>query len=116
MILFVNPIYFSSCSGDFILDHQPTTYNESVRTYKNLTQQLGKAPEYERAAKMEMTLTPLKMLCGKGEAMLVAISEGLLNGVSKMLDELEQTALKVSEVKDVFYHTRNYFRDIIRER
>ena len=93
---------YVSFIGDFILDQQPTTYNESVIVFHNLTQQLGEAPEYNRAAKMEMVLTPLKQFCGKSQAKLVAMSEGVLNRVSEMLFELERTALKVKSSLSIF--------------
>ena len=74
-------------SGDFILKEQPTTYNESVRLFKNLTKQLGKEPEYENAAKMQMMLTPIRQFCDQSTTILLDISEGLLNSVTKMLDD-----------------------------
>ena len=73
---------------------QPTTYNESVLAFKNLTKQLGKAPDFENAAKMTMVLTPIKRFCDESTAILLQISDSLLNRVTKMLDQLEQTKLK----------------------
>ena len=43
---------------------------------------------------MQMMLTPIRQFCDQSVTILLEISEGLLNSVTKMLDELEQTTLK----------------------
>ena len=91
--------------------------------FKNLTKQLGKEPDYENAAKMQMMLTPIRQFCDKSTTILLEISEGLLNSVTKMLDELEQTTLKAKTLsqRDVVKrypplgHTINLFMTRIDE-
>ena len=91
--------------------------------FSNLTQQLGQDPDYEKAAKMQMMLTPIRQFCDKSTTILLQISEGLLNSVTKMLDELEQTTLKAKTLsqRDVVKrypplgHTINLFMTRIDE-
>ena len=71
---------------------------ESVLVFKNLTQELGEAPDYKKASKMQMTLTPIKRFCTESIAILIDISASLLKGVSKVLDELERTRLSANAI------------------
>ena len=85
--------------GDFVLDKQPTTYEESVLVFKTLPTHLGKEPEYAKAAKMKMQLTPITRFCDKKTAILVSISNMLLQSVTKMLDEIERTKLRAKTLE-----------------
>ena len=62
---------------------------------------------------MEMTLTPLEMFCDDTVSIFLSISEDLLKRANLMLNELEQTALKViltiQQLSRMNIHQKKYF-------
>ena len=80
--------------GDFLSSVEPTTFEESVIAYRNLSSHLGEATGYPNAVKLNMRLTPLKRFCRAHDNMLVGISNNIVHSVLIMLDEIEKTNLK----------------------
>ena len=76
--------------GDFILEQQPTTYEECVAVYRSLSKHLGAAPDYKGAVAKTMVLTPIKHLCNKATAILNRINDQYMLLVTRMLDDIER--------------------------
>ena len=68
--------------GDFVLREQPTTYEESVKIFKELPTHLGTEPDFERAAAMQMHLSPITRFCDDKTWILLSISNNLLQTIT----------------------------------
>ena len=82
--------------GDFLLQHQPTTFDESIQTYKTLPSLLGRKPKYEGSSKIKMQLTPITTYCNKADVLLIGISDQLINQVTMTLEKFESIKRKVT--------------------
>ena len=82
--------------GDFLLQHQPTTFDEAIQTYKTLPSLLGTKPEYEGSSKIKMQLTPITTYCKKADVLLIGISDQLINQVTMTLEKFESIKRKVT--------------------
>ena len=82
--------------GDFLLQHQPTTFDEAIQTYKTLPSLLGTKPEYGGSSKIKMQLTPITTYCKKADVLLIGISDQLINQVTITLEKFECIRTKVS--------------------
>ena len=82
--------------GDFLLQHQPTTFDEAIQTYKTLPSLLGAKPEYEGSSKIKMQLTPITTYCNKADVLLIGISDQLINQVTATLEKFESIKRKVT--------------------
>ena len=82
--------------GDFLLQHQPTTFDEAIQTYKTLPSLLGTKPKYEGSSKIKMQLTPITTYCKKADVLLIGISDQLINEVSMTLEKFESIKRKVT--------------------
>ena len=82
--------------GDFLLQHQPTTFDEAIQTYKTLPSLLGAKPEYEGSSKIKMQLTPITTYCKKADVLLIGISDQLINQVTITLEKFESIKRKVT--------------------
>ena len=82
--------------GDFLLQHQPTTFDEAIQTYKTLPSLLGTKPEYEGSSKIKMQLTPITTYCKKADVLLIEISDQLINQVTMTLEKFESIKRKVT--------------------
>ena len=80
--------------GDFLLQHQPTTFDEAIQTYKTLPSLLGRKPKYEGSSKIKMQLTPITTYCNKADALLIGISDQLINQVTMTLEKYESIKTK----------------------
>ena len=82
--------------GDFLLQHQPTTFDEAIQTYKTLPSLLGTKPEYGGSSKIKMQLTPITTYCKKADVLLIGISDQLINQVTITLEKFESIKRKVT--------------------
>ena len=82
--------------GDFLLQHQPTTFDEAIQTYKTLPSLLGTKPKYEGSSKIKMQLTPITTYCKKADVLLIGISDQLINQVTMTLEKFESIKRKVT--------------------
>ena len=82
--------------GDFLLQHQPTTFDEAIQTYKTLPSLLGRKPKYEGSSKIKMQLTPITTYCNKADVLLIGISDQLINQVTMTLEKFESIKRKVT--------------------
>ena len=82
--------------GDFLLQHQPTTFDEAIQTYKTLPSLLGAKPEYDGSSKIKMQLTPITTYCKEADVLLIGISDQLMKQVTLTLEKFESIKRKVT--------------------
>jgi len=81
--------------GDFILEEQPTTYDQAIKVYETIPSKMGPKPLYPEAAPVQMTLHPLSTYCNQADNILIGINEGILRDISTILDETEQMKIRM---------------------
>ena len=82
--------------GDYLLQHQPTTFDEAIHTYKTLPSLLGTKPEYDGSSKIKMQLTPIPTYCKEADILLIGISDQLINQLTMTLEKFESIKRKVT--------------------
>ena len=82
--------------GDFLLQHQPTTFDEAIQTYKTLPSLLGKKPKYDGSSKIKMQLTPITTYCKEVDVLLIGISNQLINQLTMTLEKFESIKRKAT--------------------
>lgn len=85
--------------GDFTLTGSdlPVTYEEAVNFYTLLPTLMGEEAEWwPQAAPIEIHLTPITDICTEGDMILKDISEGMLNLVVNLLNDMEMLMVKAN--------------------
>ena len=82
--------------GDFKPWINPTTYQDAVRLYKDLPQQLGK--NNEKAVPVTVWLYPLENLDSKASKLVRDISSNLVNKTEMVLENLHQYEMKCNDL------------------
>ena len=82
--------------GDFLLQHQPSTFDEAIQSYKTLPSLLGTKLNYDGSSKIKMQLTPITTYCKEADVFLIGISDQLVNEVTMTLEKFESIKRKVA--------------------
>ncbi|KAM3592427.1 uncharacterized protein V6R79_018443 [Siganus canaliculatus] len=81
--------------GDFILDSNPATFKDAVKTYVELPKLLGK--DGENSVPLKVWLMPLKYFDTKAAELMKGISIGLVRKVQDALDDLRQIDMRCND-------------------
>ncbi|XP_062299143.1 neoverrucotoxin subunit beta-like [Scomber scombrus] len=81
--------------GDLILESNPATFEEAVKTYVELPKLLGE--KGENAAPLKVWLTPLKNLDPMAAEVISEISVGLVNKAEDTLEDLRQIEMRCND-------------------
>ncbi|KAF7648728.1 hypothetical protein LDENG_00152470 [Lucifuga dentata] len=81
--------------GDLILQSNPATFVDAVKTYVELPKLLG--DKGENAAPLMVWLMPLKMLDSKATELISEISVGLVRKVQDALEDLHQMEMRCND-------------------
>ncbi|KAM3592491.1 uncharacterized protein V6R79_019823 [Siganus canaliculatus] len=81
--------------GDFILDSNPATFKDAVKTYVELPKLLGK--DGENSVPLKVWLMPLKYFDTKAAELMKGISIGLVRKVQDTLEDLRQFQMRCND-------------------
>ncbi|XP_038126758.1 stonustoxin subunit beta-like [Cyprinodon tularosa] len=81
--------------GDFILEKNPTTFEEAVDTYRKLPELLGN--NGEKSVPVKAWLTPLKNLDPAAAELKGNLSDGLIRKVDNVLKSIREIQLRCNE-------------------
>uniref|UniRef100_A0A3Q3NIS0 Neoverrucotoxin subunit beta-like n=1 Tax=Mastacembelus armatus TaxID=205130 RepID=A0A3Q3NIS0_9TELE len=84
--------------GDLILDSNPVTFEEAVKTYADLPQLL--LDKEENAAPVKIWLMSLKVLDSKAPDLINEISVGLVRKVQDAFEDLQQIKMRCNDCLD----------------
>ncbi|XP_008290593.1 stonustoxin subunit beta-like [Stegastes partitus] len=84
--------------GDFILDCNPATFTDAVKTYVQLPKLLGE--KYENVVPLKVWMMPLKKLHFKAPTMITGISVRLLRKIQDALQELHHLEACCNDILD----------------
>uniref|UniRef100_UPI00398F6912 uncharacterized protein isoform X2 n=1 Tax=Pristiophorus japonicus TaxID=55135 RepID=UPI00398F6912 len=87
-----------SCTfyGDFSLENNPTTFQDTIKIYSSLPKLLG--PNGEHAVPMRVWLYPLNKLDSKAAQLVREISIGLVNRSQSVLEQLNGTVMRCNDM------------------
>nr|BBF98489.1 sptoxin beta-subunit [Siganus puellus] len=81
--------------GDFILDSNPATFKDAVKTYVELPKLLGQ--KGENSVPLKVWLMPLKYFHTKAAELMKGISVGLVRKVQDSLEDLRQIQMRCND-------------------
>ncbi|XP_042254481.1 stonustoxin subunit beta-like [Thunnus maccoyii] len=81
--------------GDFILESNPATFEEAVKTYVGLPKLLGEKGEH--AAPLKVWLMPLKNLDSKDAELMSGISVGLVRKAEDALEGIREIKMRCND-------------------
>ncbi|XP_042366807.1 neoverrucotoxin subunit beta-like [Plectropomus leopardus] len=81
--------------GDFILESNPATFEDAVKTYAQLPQLLGK--NGENAVPVKVWLMPLKNLDSEAAELMNGISVGLVRRAQDTLEDLRDIGIRCND-------------------
>ncbi|XP_043958902.1 neoverrucotoxin subunit alpha-like [Gambusia affinis] len=84
--------------GDLILDKNPATFEDAVKTYSRLPELLGK--NGENSVPMKIWLTPLKDLEPSASELMGDFSVGLVRKVTDTLESVREMEMRCNEALD----------------
>ncbi|XP_051272938.1 stonustoxin subunit beta-like isoform X2 [Dicentrarchus labrax] len=84
--------------GDFILDSNPGTFEQAVKTYAELPKLLGE--EGENGVPLKVWLMPLQNLDSKAAEVMSGISIGLVRKVEEALEDLKEIEMRCNDSLD----------------
>ncbi|XP_073345293.1 stonustoxin subunit beta-like [Pagrus major] len=84
--------------GDFILERNPTSFEDAVKTYAELPKLLG--VNGEKSVPLKVWLTPLKNLETKAAELEREISVGLVGNVQDALEDLREIQMRCDDSLD----------------
>ncbi|XP_051272949.1 stonustoxin subunit beta-like [Dicentrarchus labrax] len=84
--------------GDFILDSNPATFEQAVKTYAELPKLLGE--EREKAVPLKVWLMPLKNLHSEADELKSGISVGLVRKAQDALEDFREIRMRYNECLD----------------
>uniref|UniRef100_A0A8C4TAP2 SNTX thioredoxin-like domain-containing protein n=1 Tax=Erpetoichthys calabaricus TaxID=27687 RepID=A0A8C4TAP2_ERPCA len=86
--------------GDFLLDHNPTSFQDAMQIYNNLPKQLSK--DDKLAVPIQVWLYPLKHLNSRAARLVQEISVALVSKSQEVLEELDDHIMRCNDImKDV---------------
>uniref|UniRef100_A0A7N8YB98 SNTX thioredoxin-like domain-containing protein n=1 Tax=Mastacembelus armatus TaxID=205130 RepID=A0A7N8YB98_9TELE len=81
--------------GDFILDSNPTTFVEAVKTYQQLPQLLGQSREC--TVPLKVWMLPLKNLDPNAAKVMSGISVGLVRKAQDVLEDVKELEIRCND-------------------
>ncbi|KAM4537649.1 stonustoxin subunit alpha-like [Fundulus diaphanus] len=84
--------------GDLILDKNPATFEDAVKTYSRLPELLGKSGE--NSVPIKVWLTPLKDLDPSASELLGDFSVGLVRKATDTLESIKEMEMRCNEALD----------------
>ncbi|XP_074476879.1 neoverrucotoxin subunit alpha-like [Sebastes fasciatus] len=81
--------------GDFILDSNPTTYRDAVKTFADLPKRLGE--KGENGVPLKVWLMPLKNLYPKAAELMCEISGGIVKKMQNALEGLREMQMRCND-------------------
>ncbi|XP_035992574.1 neoverrucotoxin subunit alpha [Fundulus heteroclitus] len=84
--------------GDFILDKNPTTFEEAVDAYRRLPGLLG--TNGEKSVPVRVWLTPLKNLDPAAAELKADLSDGLLRKIENVMEALRETEMRCNDIME----------------
>ncbi|XP_051272952.1 stonustoxin subunit beta-like [Dicentrarchus labrax] len=84
--------------GDFILDSNPASFEQAVKTYAELPKLLGE--EREKGVPLKVWLMPLKNLYSEADELKSGISVGLVRKAQDALEDFSETRMRYNEYLD----------------
>ncbi|XP_035989641.1 stonustoxin subunit alpha-like [Fundulus heteroclitus] len=84
--------------GDLILDKNPATFEDAVKTYSRLPELLGKSGE--NSVPIKVWLTPLKDLDLSASELMGEISVGLVRKITNTLESISEMEMRCNEALD----------------
>ncbi|XP_038591154.1 neoverrucotoxin subunit beta-like [Micropterus salmoides] len=81
--------------GDFILESNPATFVDAVKTYIQLPKLLGE--KGENGVPLEVSLMPLKNLYSEAAELVREISVGLVSKIEYALEDLSQVGMRCND-------------------
>uniref|UniRef100_A0A3Q1GRW0 Stonustoxin subunit alpha-like n=1 Tax=Acanthochromis polyacanthus TaxID=80966 RepID=A0A3Q1GRW0_9TELE len=82
--------------GDFILDDNPATFTDAVKTYIQLPKLLGE--KYENVVPLKVWVMPLKMLHTKAPKVITGITVGLVRRAQDALQDLHHLEICCNDI------------------
>ncbi|XP_039592045.1 uncharacterized protein LOC120515261 isoform X2 [Polypterus senegalus] len=82
--------------GDFLLDHNPTSFQDAMQSYNNLPKQLGK--DEKLAVPVQVWLYPLKHLDSQAAQLVQEISVALVSKSQEVLEELDEHIMRCNDI------------------
>ncbi|XP_024150486.1 neoverrucotoxin subunit alpha isoform X2 [Oryzias melastigma] len=84
--------------GDFILDSNPSTFEDAVKSYVELPQRLGE--NAEKTVPVKVWLTPLKILEPSAEELKADICVSLVRKAVNALDDMREIEMRCNDALD----------------
>ncbi|XP_026171815.1 neoverrucotoxin subunit alpha-like [Mastacembelus armatus] len=81
--------------GDFILDSNPTTFVDAVKTYQQLPKLLGKSGE--RSVPLKVWMLPLKTVAPDAAKVMSVISIGLVRKAGDVLEDVKELEIRCND-------------------
>ncbi|XP_051781778.1 uncharacterized protein LOC114644948 isoform X31 [Erpetoichthys calabaricus] len=82
--------------GDFVLNHNPCSFQNAMEIYSNLPNQLGKKEEL--AVSVKVWLYPLKHLDSQAAQLVQEISVALVSKSQEVLEELDEHIMRCNDI------------------
>ncbi|MBN3293057.1 STXA protein, partial [Polypterus senegalus] len=82
--------------GDFLLDHNPTSFQDAMQIYNNLPKQLSK--DDKLAVPVQVWLYPLKHLNSWAARLVQEISVALVSKSQEVLEELDEHIMRCNDI------------------
>ncbi|XP_051781748.1 uncharacterized protein LOC114644948 isoform X3 [Erpetoichthys calabaricus] len=95
--------------GDFLLDHNPTSFQDAMQIYNNLPKQLSK--DDKLAVPVQVWLYPLKHLNSRAARLVKEISVALVSKSQEVLEEIDEHIMRCNDImKDSVVNNINIIR------
>ncbi|XP_039591928.1 uncharacterized protein LOC120515216 [Polypterus senegalus] len=99
---------FTFC-GDFLLDHNPTSFQDAMHIYNNLPKHIDE--DDELAVPVQVWLYPLKHLNSQAAQLVQEISVALISTSQEVLEELDEHIMRCNDImKDGVVNNFNIIR------
>ncbi|XP_051781779.1 uncharacterized protein LOC114644948 isoform X32 [Erpetoichthys calabaricus] len=82
--------------GDFVLNHNPCSFQNAMEIYSNLPNQLGKKEEL--AVSVKVWLYPLKHLDSQAAQLVQEISVALVSKSQEVLEEIDEHIMRCNDI------------------
>ncbi|XP_051781751.1 uncharacterized protein LOC114644948 isoform X6 [Erpetoichthys calabaricus] len=95
--------------GDFLLDHNPTSFQDAMQIYNNLPKHIDKVNKL--AVPVQVWLYPLKHLNSQAAQLVQEISVALVSKSQKVLEEIDEHIMRCNDImKDSVVNNINIIR------
>ncbi|XP_051781750.1 uncharacterized protein LOC114644948 isoform X5 [Erpetoichthys calabaricus] len=95
--------------GDFLLDHNPTSFQDAMQIYNNLPKHIDKVNKL--AVPVQVWLYPLKHLNSRAARLVKEISVALVSKSQEVLEEIDEHIMRCNDImKDSVVNNINIIR------